>query len=418
RWLDGAFDENGANCEGTAYAVYALSNSTLFIDALKRNGGPNLFDHPHLRRVPHFYAMSLLPGESVFDARNDADYAGFWDPFMLRLSGEYNDGLAKWLFNRCFTDRSFLEIVWENSVEPRSPWEVGEPLEEHFPGRGLCIFRTGWEEDDVQFSIESGPFFRKTHNQADKGHFTLYGLGHRWAIDSGYGNSQDPNGKAQTVAHNSVLIDGSGQALSGAGLGTSGQILDYQTHDEYGYVLADCGIAYNHNSDGHPGIGVKKALRHAFFVRPKDGLPAYTVILDDIRKDDSPHQYTWLLHTDSEMAVEVGEATAEVTPTSATGEIQESPRLLVYLHAVSDPTLEVDQYLDHPRLKGSTEGVNPRFAALLLPLPAENEYPEVDFQERDGALHIDVRWKERKDSIVWPETGETNPKVYLEKSSG
>ena len=73
------------------------------------------------------------------------------------------------------------------------------------------------------FSIEAGPYFPVTHNQADKGHFTLYGLGWRWAVDCGYANEHEREGRGQTLGHNCVLVDGQGQALSGAGWGTNGQ---------------------------------------------------------------------------------------------------------------------------------------------------------------------------------------------------
>ena len=45
------------------------------------------------------------------------------------------------------------------------------------------------------FSIEAGPYYPVTHNQADKGHFTLYGLGERWAVDPGYANEHEPKGR-------------------------------------------------------------------------------------------------------------------------------------------------------------------------------------------------------------------------------
>ena len=471
-WLDKGFDEQGAYFEGTGYANYGSSNATLFADALARSRGPNLLDHPRLRRVPHFFAMSLLPGEKVFDARNDADYGGLWDPFMLRLAGAHRDGLAKWLWERCGGGDSPLRIVWASDVPPVDPNAAGEPLAEHFAGRGLCIFRTGWHKQDVMFSVEAGPFYRVTHDQADKGHFTFYGLGYRWAIDSGYGNEGPPRGecawnlnvrepgeyvvwarvraggkepaksdsflvqmdagkaiawhmpgsrewawgkvasgpgckpvsfhlgagehvlrlktreleahvdsvlvtpdltvqppfpkqpkgvsleaeagevtrpmhsvrddrasggafvetpevaigtgRSQTVAHNCVLVDGRGQAHTASGLGTNGKIVTYESLDRYGYVLADCTEAYNRNTQGKPGAVVRRALRHAIFIRPSHGLPAYAVVLDDIEKDDHEHDYTWLMHTDSMMdiALEPQGAIIRPAPTSAGGFVE------------------------------------------------------------------------------------------------
>ncbi len=319
RWLDEGFDDQGAYCEGTGYSVYGLTDAVLFAEALRRDGGENLLVHPHLLRVPDFYAQSLLPGERVLEARNDAGYAGLSNPLVLRIAGAQESGLAKWLWERCGGGVSPLHIVWDNEVAAVDPLAFGVRLAAHFEGRGLCVFRTGWEKADVMFSIESGPYYQVTHNQADKGHFTLYGLGHRWAIDSGYGNNQDPAGRAQTVAHNCVLIDGQGQALSGAGLGTNGTIAAYEDTPGYGYALADCTEAYNRNNRDMPGVVVQRALRHVLFVRPADGVPAYAVVLDDIAKDDAAHDFTWLLHTPEEMAITLGEGSALLQPTAASG---------------------------------------------------------------------------------------------------
>jgi len=323
RWFTEGFDEQGAYLEGTLYGIYGLSNAVRFADALRRGGGPDLFDHPRLRHVPQFYAMSLLPGDRVFDARNDAHYGGLSDPLMLRLAGAWGDGLAKWLWERCGRGLSPMRIVWHNGVEPVEP---AGPLAMHFAGRGLCVFRTGWGRGDVMLSMEAGPYYRVTHNQADKGHFTLYGLGRRWAIDSGYGNNREPEGRAQTVAHNCVLIDGKGQALTGAGTGTNGRIAAYADSECYGYALAECAEAYNRNSKNQRGVGVKRALRHMLFVRPSGGAPAYAVVLDDIQRDDAQHDYTWLLHTQEPLvfSLKADGAVVEGAPTSG-GAFVETP---------------------------------------------------------------------------------------------
>ena len=95
--------------------------------------------------------------------------------------------------------------LWENEVAPLDPMDA-DVLSAYFPGRGLVVLRTGWDVSDVMFSIEAGPYYDVIHNQADKGRFTFYGLGGRWAIDSGYGNMgpSAPTGRDQTIAHNSM----------------------------------------------------------------------------------------------------------------------------------------------------------------------------------------------------------------------
>lgn len=218
------------------------------------------------------------------------------------------------------TERSFLEILWAGDVAPLDPASAGVPTEQHFRGRGLCIWRTGWTDRDVMFSIEAGPYYPVTHNQADKGHFTLYGLGHRWAVDTGYANEHEPMGRGQTLGHSCLLIDGKGQALSGAGLGTNGAILACENNDRYGYALADCTEAYNRNNRAAPGAVVDHARRHALFVYPRSGAPAYAVVMDDVRKDDQSHPFTWQMIYPDEMAVTIGDGRAVLQPVDTSGD--------------------------------------------------------------------------------------------------
>lgn len=317
RWLDTSFDAEGAYSEGVGYSQYGLSNALLFARALKRAGGVDLLAHPRLRQLPRFYAASLLPGEPAMDARNDSSYvtAGLE---CLVLAEQNGDGLARWLYDLRGGPLAPWHVLLATATAPRPPPEAGLPLARHFTGRGLAVWRTGWDRDDWVFSIEAGQYYPVTHNQADKGHFTLYGGGYRWAVDPGYGNDrQAALSRCHTLAHNAVLLDGQGQAPSGCGVGTDGSIVHYEDGPEYGYALADCAAAYNANNRGTPGPGVSQARRHALFVRPRGLVPAYAVILDDIAKDESPHEFTWQMLTWPAMEVTARQSGFLIAPRSA-----------------------------------------------------------------------------------------------------
>jgi len=409
-WLDKGFDDQGAGLEGSMYACYGLSNTLLFAEALRRDGGRNLWKHPHLIRFPHFLAMSVLPGESVLDARNDSDYVGLPHPWLLQMARQQRSGLPRWLWDQCGGGDSPLRIVWGGPTQATDPSGAGQPWAEHFVGRGLVIFRTGWTRQDAMFAIESGKYYPGTHNQADKGHFTLYAYGGRWAIDSGYGNNQQPEGKAQTVAHNCVLIDGRGQAISGAGAGTDGKIAVYQSGPQFGYVLADCTEAYQRSHAGKPGPGVFYARRHALFIRPSGQVPAYAVVLDDIQKDSQIHDFTWLLHTSKEMEFRLEPNGAVVRRGRDT---DAGPRMQLHLYAAAPMKMEFDSYAEHPRLKATVRAVKPEFVALLFPLMPKASDPQTAIETREGELRIRVQWPQRTDQIVWPTAGERRPMVTL-----
>ena len=403
RWLGAGFDAEGAYLEGVSYSSYGLSNTILFADALRRSAMGNLFDHPTFRGLPDFYALSLLPGERVYDARNDSPYSGL-NAILLKLAEVYNSGLYRWLWDNSGSDNSFLRILWENNIPATNPVAAGIPTAKQFHGRGLCIWRTGWTSNDVMFSIEAGPYYPTTHNQGDKGHFTLYGLGQRWATDPGYANEHEPEGRGQTLGHSCVLIDGKGQALSGAGWGTSGAITNYVNNNRYGYALADCTEAYNRNNAGKPGAVVEYARRHALFVYPYKGAPAYAVVMDDIRKDQQPHEFTWQMMFSDQMAATLGDGRAVFTPLKKSG-----TRLVVRIHSSSPSVLTTDTFqpkdyhppAKFPRFKATTHDVNPKFIAVMLPLPAAVAEPDVRFEARDGKRIATVKWPQHTDTLTW-----------------
>ena len=117
-----------------------------------------------------------------------------------------------------------------------------------------------------------------------------------------------------------LFRSGAGQALSGAGLGTHGTIAVYDTNERRGYALADCTEAYQKNHQGMPGVGVAHARRHAFFVYPRGDAPAYAVVLDDIRKDDEAHDFTWQMMIAPNLEAAVAANGAVLTPDSASGQ--------------------------------------------------------------------------------------------------
>jgi hypothetical protein len=106
----------------------------------------------------------------------------------------------------------------------------------------------------------------------------------------------------------------------------------------YGYALADCTEAYNRNNAGKPGAGVKHALRHAFFVYPRADAPAYAVLLDDIQKDEQPHEFAWQMMLADNMAVTLGDGRAELLPRDASGNAYvETPATVPEQLAAADP---------------------------------------------------------------------------------
>lgn len=313
-WFSAGFGSEGAYYEGVTYSQYGLSNSLLFAWFLKKETGRDLFKNPRMAKVSRFYAMSMIPGTDLMDARNDSTYVTP-DLTSLILAAANKDGVAAWLWSRSDSKHFPWNFFFEGELPKITSPEEVLPKETIFPDRGLYIWRTGWGKNDVMFSTEAGPFYPITHNQADKGHFTFYSQGHFWAVDPGYGNDNyRPKSRCQTDAHNCVLIDGQGQASSGTGTGTNGKIVKHSSDSQTGYALIDATEAYQKNVSNRPGVGAQKAFRHNLLIRPHDDSPAYAMIFDDIQKDDRPHQFTWQMLTAEENHFELSAQGIKVIP--------------------------------------------------------------------------------------------------------
>ena len=434
-WLWKGFDEQGAYFEGIDYATYGLENVFIFADALRRSGGENLFEHPTLKKLVNWYAMSVLPGERNTDARNDSSYDNP-GAILLKLASEHKNGVALWLYAPEGGDKEFfLRLVWASAIKPLSPPEAGMPLAEHFKGRGLCTWRTGWEQNDVMFSIESGQFYAITHNQADKGHFALYGFGYRWACDAGFGCNQAPGGRCQTVAHNCVLVDGKGQSISGAGLGNNGKVLVYDNNPAYGYALADNAEAYRQNVDlreeerifhygGKPvhNMDLNHAYRHTLFVRNTEQIPAYAIVFDDIAKDAAEHEYCWQMLSWPNLKIELADPhMAVISPSDA--KTPNTPKMFVFIDSASPLSVRQEDYRvtpdDHrkpaayPRLRAYAKAANPYFAAVLIPTDGAIHAPKVTFDKAPGETAVRIEWPKRTDTIIWKREGKLRPQLEM-----
>lgn len=454
-WFRNAFDRNGAQVEGTQYYSFGFSNALRYAIAQKRITGVDIFKGSEIENLPNFLAMSLLPGDTVFDARNDSEYCGvdYLESSMFIYA--FESPLMAWLREKTCTgkygrDYSYPEgtqgfapqrLLWETVVKPLSPEQLNVKKDQFFSQRGLAIWRTGWDKDDILFSIEAGKYYPVTHNQADKGHFTLYGMGYRWAADPGYGNNRTAGGRSQSDGHNLVLVNGKGQALSGAGLGTNGNMIRWYSDDKYGYSLADCTEAYNktiaaenHESsdwwkkigqDGDEDSALKPAVeysyRHSIFMKPYEDRPAYVVIFDDIKTPQEKNSYTWQMITWPDIKINVSDEGIVLEPDD---ENKENPRLELYVDTLNR-SVATDIYTpsdgrkpeSYPRLRFETTDVdNPRFASVLVPLKYDTKSPKVDFlRQQSGSVTVVVEWENGyKETILCPFEDRFEPIVNIE----
>jgi hypothetical protein len=458
RYLQELYGSDGAGVEGCLYSSFGLSGMVPFMEALRRKteGTEDEIDmfqenEEILRRIYDWLAYEVLPWKHQYSNLNDSHLSDFirryseyidghwgyslcWGP----LVGIYNDPIHKWTFenlikwgdiNRRTGECGSLPLIilkYNDDLASEDPVDR-LPLSKHFEGRGLVYFRTGWEgPEDIMFSLECGPaintetgHYSVRHHHCDKNSFTLYAYGERFAIDSGK-LYQSP------IDHNVIFIDDRGQMCHGEPWYSSG-VVEGQISGEFcDYVHGDATDAYNRMwvipSPGTSGEAydttegnnpVLNADRIVTFVRD-DRLPPYFVVADDINKDNTVHEYQWLLHT--QCWIESGDP---IVLHGSTNDMN------IYVVSPSDYSATQEMYtpeftpsplfgdtlppdttkLTHPLLTIECDAVNPYYQIVLFPHKAEMEVPTVTDAPISNGRCAKVAWSTATDYNILKTTG-------------
>lgn len=349
-------DADGCGHEGPAYIAYGIGAGPEFAECLREQGRGDLFTETNWHLIPPWLVAETLPDRQRWNNLSDCGHGlnpasvysytcgrlaqlaraaapvpgerlpppeslvaplDFLSQFAeapgpRRLSYPALAGLMGWVWDGGLGRRALTGsapavlghlLFHEPCAAVADPAALLPPAL-HFRGRGLVVCRTGYAPDALHLAVEAGPH-AAGHDQSDKGAFTLYGYGADLAIDSGYGNDGEPLKSGSSHAHNMVLINGQGQPMHWHNQ-SSGSISGFHHAPFLDWIRVDARDAWNLRYDSdwrpHPAAEpVEKATRHFLFVRGDGTIPPYLVVMDDIRKDAAPADYTWLWHIPASM---------------------------------------------------------------------------------------------------------------------
>jgi hypothetical protein len=295
-YLDSGGD-NGGWGEGSGYWTYGTGYAVLFVEALRRVTGDDLYSHRFLRATLYFPLYCLMPSRKGSVNFADSTYREMnaQTTLMLRFASQYRNGYAQWFAETLHPWGSIgggygpWNFLWyDETVKATDPSSL--PSSIRFLGLDWVIMRSGWGQDDILFALRSGPWWN--HGHADLNSFILEAYGERLAVDLGRGAySQDyfSTGLDYHVTsdgHNTILVDGEGQ-LNPTQLDEStppATIQDFFTSSGFDYTVSDASQSY--------GSKLNKFLRHIVFVKPY-----YFVMLDDLSSGSERASYDWLVHT-------------------------------------------------------------------------------------------------------------------------
>ena len=306
-WQNVAVRPDGMFPEGTTYFAYTAGNQMLFLYALSLEQNIKYFDKTNLKNTLKWMILSMLPWKSETDNFSDGRYIPSWRNIPFIFQNEYPETgnfLVRQLFGACPRYKSDPFALIFGNDPGRNKFNPAKELgfSHLFQYGGMAAFRSGWSVQDVLMYVYATKYDYSAHSQADRGHFNLYGYGHKWLIDSGYGNdAKIINSATPSEAHSLILIDGKGEAFDPTmrQSGTFADIDRYISDEKLSYVRVDQKDAYdfyNRYTWRSRKIynPVQKAFRNVIFIN-KAETPPYSLVYDDIDKDGKTHDYTYLL---------------------------------------------------------------------------------------------------------------------------
>jgi len=332
------YSEDGYYYEGFEYWIFSTPWLVHYLDAQAHATGEDLYDRPGFRLMHQYVAHSMLPsGNYVFDFgdifEGPLTRAGQGEEYprthpqghfhtnynlLYRLAQRFQNGeaqgVAEWLkrFGQVNAE-DFWSLIWYDPNIKPVPIER-QPTWHYFPDHDVFYWRSDWSKEATAFAFKCGPpeghhtasllqrfpdwRLSSGHAHPDANSFIIFARGQYLTGDTGYA------GLPMTEQHNTLLINGKGQAKEGDGHDVFAEvsyellnrirISDIHVEQNQIIVRGDATAAYG------PELGLKKFVRE-FVYRPGVGF----TVSDEVATT-KPAVMTFLLHADNRFEKEKG----------------------------------------------------------------------------------------------------------------
>jgi len=324
------YSQDGYYYEGFEYWIFATPWLVHYLDAQAHAAGEDLYDLPGFREMHKYVAHAMLPsGQYVFDFgdvfEGPLTRAGKGEEvarthpgghfhtnynLLYRLAQRFQSGeaqgVAEWLksFNQVNAE-DFWSLVWYDPNVKPIPIER-QDTSHYFRDHEVFYWRSSWTKDATAFAFKCGPpeghhtasllpqfpdwRLSDGHAHPDANSFIIFARGRYLTGDSGY------EGVPLTEHHNTLLINGKGQAKEGLGHDAFAgvpyarldkiRIVDMKMENNRVALRGDATTAYATE------LGLRK------FVREFEFAPGIGFTVRDEVETLNPAVLTWLLHVD------------------------------------------------------------------------------------------------------------------------
>lgn len=288
-FMDGQ-GSDGGTFEGQLYGAYAVDRLVQGLAALERRGFDGLFDDPWLRDLPRFAAAFLASDLRSAAPIGDSSEVVYWTATAAALAA-HGDGHGQWYLDLVERQKptGVLTFIWS------SPDVVPEPIvgsgSAAFVDVGHAALRAGFDDAPV-VTVKSGPTdVLVGHGHYDANSFTISAHGQWIADDPGYRDYFNPSRStytAQTIGHNTIMVDktvaaGGGSTTGGQDALVGGELAYFFEGSGYAKVVARAAATYD------PSL-LSRFDRRIFYAKPD-----VVFVFDDLASP-SARAYSWLLH--------------------------------------------------------------------------------------------------------------------------
>lgn len=327
------YSQDGYYYEGFEYWIFSTPWLIHYLDAHLHSTGEDLYDRPGFRLMHQYVEHSMLPGGNyVFDfgdifegpltrAGKGEEYprthpqGHFYTNYNLlyRLAQRFQSGeaqgVAAWLKGlHQVNAEDFWSLVWYDPNLKTAPIEQ-QPAWHYFPDHDVFYWRSDWSKEATAFAFKCGPpegrhtasllqqfpdwRLSSGHAHPDANSFIIFARGEYLTGDTGYA------GLPMTEHHNTLLVDGKGQAKEGEGhdvfaavsydLLNRIRISEVKVERTRVIVRGDATAAYA------PELGLKKFVREFVY-----SSGAGFTVSDEV-ETTRPAVLTFLLHADEDI---------------------------------------------------------------------------------------------------------------------
>ncbi len=408
---------NGICNEGPGYAHYH-NNPTLFAEAVRRLGGPDIIPTSGAVNAMHYLRHQWMPQGGCGPVGDNTNYGRrVFQPIYLFGIREIWDAAGLWTFEKyADLDRVNPTGVFlhrPDGLQPASAASLDLPTSPFFGiaanRAGYLFARDQWDNERASWFVFTTRHDNANHSHYDMNSFLFTAFGEQFATHENVFPYTHPHHGAD-IEHNIIIVGEGGMPAADRSnsAGDDGSLLGFMTGAATGsfadYARGDARASYADRSiaGSQPAV---RAERTMLFV--KQGPCPYVVIADDMQRSERDQDYHWQWYSRAKTISGRGTFT---DPFRFAGE-QAGCRLAFHTPAGPQHDFRIvkgegpHSPIELGLLRVNRSGVRVRYLAVAAanrngePEPRLRRGPEPAGAE--GAASIVVEGKGFQDLIVW-----------------